>query len=329
MREPKPIPISRQRRDALPPVLRDTARAFDGFLAVECGLANSTRDAYEADLVAMLADAADQGIEAIAGLTPPFVTGHVRALSKSGLSPSTIARHLSTIRVFSRWLLATDRIEDDPSALLEPPARWRKLPGVVSPGQMLRLLEAPRPPAKAKPGSLPLWERDKAILELMYSSGLRASEVCTLAISEIVDTLRSIRVTGKGNKQRLVPLGVPAHDAIDAYAKGCRRRLVESNVERGDPKRDAGKLFLSRTGRPLDRVRIWQVVTTYAKKAGIGHVHPHQLRHSFATDLLAGGADLRVVQELLGHASITTTQIYTHVDRSQLKRVHAQFHPRG
>jgi len=310
------------RRAALPARLAELAEAFEGYLAVECGLSRATLEAYGRDAVELFEDAAASGVAEPEGLSAKGVTEHVRALSRRGLSSGTIARRLSTIRVLSRWLLATGRVEHDPAALIEAPARWRRLPGVLTPSSMRRLLEAPAPPEK--PGSGPaLWQRDKAILELLYASGLRASELCSLELAAMIDPLRALRITGKGGRQRLVPLGEPADRAITAYLNGCRRALVEANITRGEPGRDAGRVFLSKTGRPLDRVRI------YARSAGIGHVHPHQLRHSFATDLLAGGADLRAVQELLGHADITTTQIYTHVDRSTLKAMHAKLHPRG
>ena len=316
------------RRAALPPRLAETADAFEGYLTVECGLSRATIEAYGRDAVELLEDAAASDATEPSGLTPRVVTEHIRALSRRGLASGTIARRLSTIRVLSRWLLATARVEHDPAALIEAPARWRRLPGVLKPSEMRRLLEAPAPPDKPAPGPA-LWQRDKAILELLYASGLRASELCSLELNAMIEPLHALRITGKGGRQRLVPMGEPADRAITAYLKDCRAALVEANIARGTPARDAGRVFLSKTGKPLDRVRIWQMVSGYAHRSGIGHVHPHQLRHSFATDLLAGGADLRAVQELLGHADISTTQIYTHVDRSALKAMHAKLHPRG
>ena len=317
-----------RRRGELPAGLADAADAFEGYLAVECGLSRATLEAYGRDAIELFEDARAAGACDLGGLTATRGTEHIRALSRRGLAPGTIARRLSTIRVLSRWLLATGRVEHDPSALIEAPARWRRLPGVLTPSSMRRLLEAPGPPETPGPGP-ELWRRDRAILELLYASGLRASELCALELSSMIEPLRALRITGKGGRQRLVPLGEPAESALNVYLNGCRRTLVEANIARGEPGRDGGRVFLSKSGRPLDRVRVWQLVSGWARRAGIGHVHPHQLRHSFATDLLAGGADLRAVQELLGHADITTTQIYTHVDRTALKAMHARLHPRG
>jgi integrase/recombinase XerD len=206
---------------------------------------------------------------------------------------------------------------------------------VLSPVQVGKLLEAAneRTSERASEGkgkkrngeaerqSVPIWMRDRALLELLYASGLRASEVCSIGVNDVHVTLGVVRVTGKGNKQRLVPMGEPAKRAVAMYVERCRPLL-----DRLDGRSD-GALLLSSTGRPLERVRVWQLVQHYAKIAGL-KVYPHMLRHSFATHLLIGGADLRVVQEMLGHADIATTQIYTHVDRTRLKQVHKQFHPR-
>ncbi|MEL6328910.1 MAG: tyrosine recombinase [Planctomycetota bacterium] len=323
-RSPAPTP------DDLSEAFRRTHREFLGFIRVECGLGEATREAYGRDLRMLLADAQLAGASAPCELTPELVTDHVRALARErGLSPTTVARHLSTIRVFSRWLLGRRKIERDIAEFLEAPVRWRKLPGVLSPSQMKRLVESPQPPPHAKPGTVPLWERDRAMLELMYASGLRASEVCGLSVGSIDDELALLRVRGKGGKDRLVPMGAPARAELDQYLRGCRRILVEANVTRGDPTRDKGTVFLSRTGRPLDRVQLWRLISGYANAVGLGRVHPHMLRHSFATDLLSGGADLRVVQDLLGHADIATTQIYTHVSRDRLHDLHRRLHPRG
>jgi integrase/recombinase XerD len=202
----------------------------------------------------------------------------------------------------------------------------------MSARQVKQLLEAPlldanipgRPGSKKEPA--PLWMRDRALLELLYACGLRASEVADLSVGNTHETLGVVLVTGKGDKQRLVPIGRPAQSAVAAYLAGCRARLARPD------NRDKGRLLLSTSGRPLDRIAVWQIVKRNAAKAGLlgkGHrIHPHVLRHSFATHLLAGGADLRIVQELLGHADIATTQVYTHVDATRLKEVQRKFHPR-
>jgi integrase/recombinase XerD len=232
------------------------------------------------------------------------------------LEPVSIARHLATLRTFFRFLLANRVIEQDPTRLLETPTRWKRLPGVLSPRQMKSLLNAPDESGGR------LWLRDKALLELMYGAGLRASEVGALRVRDYTSELALLVVTGKGAKQRLTPIGKPAQHAADRYVNELRGELARF----GDG-RDRNRLLLSNTGRPLDRVAVWQIVRRNAVRAGVD-AHPHMLRHSFATHLLAGGADLRVVQELLGHSDIATTQIYTHVDRTRLRDVVRRHHPR-
>lgn len=283
----------------------------------------NTLDAYGRDVRELLGHIAEQGVEEAGSVTHRHLAAHIAHLSKRGLAASSVARHLATVKVLFRWLEAMGRIETNPADYLDQPTRWKKIPGVLSPRQVRSLLEAPKPDPAADPDAPAYWSRDRAMLELMYASGLRASEVGALGLNEIMETLGVVRVTGKGDKQRLVPMGKPARQTLAAYLEDCRPKLVRADG------RDRGRVFLSRTGRPLERVRVWQLVKKYAALAGLDGVHPHVLRHSFATHLLGGGADLRVVQELLGHADIATTQIYTHVDKDRLKSVHAKFHPRG
>jgi integrase/recombinase XerD len=303
-------------------------REFVGHLGIECGLAPASIEAYARDLRALLADLAEAGAGEPGEVTPRHLAGHVSALTRDrGLSGATVARHLATIRVFFRWLRARGRIDGDPTEILQTPTKWRKVPGVLSPGQMRRLVEAADAPPEPSTGP-PLWIRDRAMLELMYSSGLRASEVGAIALTDVLETLGALRVTGKSSKQRLVPMGEPAQEWLGRYLHECRPELARRGRDQGRML-DKGRVFLTKSGRPMERVRLWQIVRKYAARAGLADVHPHTLRHSFATHLLSGGADLRVVQELLGHADITTTQIYTHVDRSRLRTVHANFHPRA
>ncbi len=298
------------------------------FLRIECGLVPASIEAYMRDLESLMLWLQSHGIDDVIDTTPEALIGHVRAMSRDrGYASGTISRHLATIKIFYRWLLATGKIENNPADHLDQPTKWKKLPGVLTPGQMRRLLDAPCAPEKVVKGMPPLWMRDRAILELMYASGLRASEVGTIGQMDILEKLGVVRVLGKGNKQRLVPMGKPAQHALDVYMKECRPLLI--TAQRAGEKRDQGKLFLSRTGRPIERVRVWQIVKHWAKVAELGKAHPHMLRHSFATHLLMGGADLRIVQELLGHADITTTQIYTHVDPTKLHETVRNLHPRG
>ena len=291
---------------------------FLTWLRVEAGLAPATLEAYGRDLRDMVDDLREQGVPGVDATLPEHPADHLRRLHATRrLQASSIARHLATLRVFYRFLLANRLIGEDPTRLLESPTRWKRLPGVLSPGKMKTLLEATAPEHGR------LWLRDKAMLELMYAAGLRASEVAALHVREYNPTVLVLMVSGKGNKQRLVPVGRPAGQWTDRYLQETRPHLC-----RWEDGRDAERLLLSHTGRPLERVAVWQIVRRNAVLAGLGDIHPHQLRHSFATHLLAGGADLRVVQELLGHADIATTQIYTHVDRSQLKEVIRKYHPR-
>lgn len=298
---------------------------FQRYLRVEAGLSNATIEAYGRDLRDLFAWLTAKGLKGAAEVMPRHLSDHLAELkSARGMKASSITRHLATTRVFFRWLHARAEIKSNPTEYLDRPTRWKKLPGVLSPVQMKRLLGAPREPAPSekKPRTPGLHLRDLALLELMYASGLRASEAATAGVRDILEQARCLRVTGKGTKTRLVPVGAPAWEALRVYLGDCRRLLLKPDG------RDKGRIFLSASGRPLERVAIWKIVKKAAAAAGLHNVHPHTLRHSFATHLLSGGADLRIVQELLGHADISTTQIYTHVDRSALKAVHAKFHPR-
>lgn len=318
-------------RGAIAPDFIRLSTSFHGFLRVECGLSRNTLDAYGRDLRELLEDLTATGVSSPAEITPRALVQHVTDLRlRRNLSGTSVTRHLATIKVFCRWLHARGLVPKNPADALDRPMRWKKLPDVLSPRDVKKLLDAPKPPdgaALATPrgradAALHLHLRDRALLELVYASGLRASEVADLKLNDYQRTIGIVRVTGKGDKQRLVPVGDPARAAVESYLRDCRERLARPNSDRGH-------LLLSRTGKPLERVAVWQIVTRCAALAGLRNVHPHTLRHSFATHLLIGGADLRVVQELLGHADIATTQIYTHVDRSRLKSVHAKFHPRA
>lgn len=305
-----------------------TRRGFIIFLRIECGLMPASIEAYARDLESLMLFLQKRAINDITNATPEALIAHVRSMTADrGYSSSTISRHLATTKVFFRWLLATGKIENNPADHLDQPTKWKKLPGVLTPGQMRKLLVAPCPPEKPTKGMPPLWLRDRAILELMYASGLRASEVGQIGQIDILEKIGVVRVLGKGDKHRLVPMGKPAQRALGIYMSECRPMLI--TAETAGQRRDQGKLFLSRTGRPIERVRVWQIVKHWATQAGLPKTHPHMLRHSFATHLLMGGADLRIVQELLGHADITTTQIYTHVDPTKLQQTIKNLHPRG
>lgn len=293
-------------------------RDFLAFCRIECGLAPLTLEAYGRDLERLASYLDARGIADPAAASMRDLSLHIRWLSRDqGFDPASVTRHLATTRVFYRWLHATGAIPRDPARLLERPTKWKRLPGTMTPAQMKRLMEAPNPDH----GSL--WLRDRAMLELMYGGGLRASEVCSLKVNDFHEVIGVVSVTGKGGKQRVVPIGVPAIEWTKRYLKECRPALS------APPRNSDGfRLLLSFSGKPLDRIAVWQIVKKVAADAGLSDVHPHTLRHSFATHLVVGGADLRVVQEMLGHSSITTTQVYTHVSKAHLHEVLKSCHPR-
>lgn len=327
---PTPTPVAPAPPAQITAQFDRAARQFTAFCRIECGLAKNSIQAYDRDIRDLLTDFIAHGITDLAKVTGRDLALHLARLrTERHMESSSVVRHLATIRVFFRWMESTGVIHENPSSDLDRPTQWKKLPGVLSPRQMRLLVEAPRhvkPDAKSK--SPPLQLRDRAMLELMYACGLRASEVAGLRNKDFHPTLSVITVTGKGNKQRLVPVGGPARDAVREYLDRCRPRLVAGAGKAAKPDASEGRLLLSRSGKPLERVAVWQLVKKNARLAGIGNVHPHQLRHSFATHLLSGGADLRVVQELLGHADIATTQIYTHVDSTRFRDIQKKYHPR-
>lgn len=306
---------------------------FLSYLTVECGFRPNTVLAYTHDMEMLAADLDRRAIGTWNEVNGRTLAEHLASLhADRGMEPSSVARHLATLRVFFRFLHARSVIPEDPTLLLERPTRWKKLPDVLSPKQMRALVESPQPSTSAehedsRPRSLrppaELWMRDRAMLELMYACGLRASETADLLLTDWIPTVGVVRVRGKGDKERIVPVGEPAILATERYLEHCRPRLLRPG------NKDKGRMLLSVRGLPLERVAVWQLVRKHANAAGLKNVHPHMLRHSFATHLLMGGADLRVVQELLGHADIATTQIYTHVDGTRLRSVHKKFHPRG
>jgi integrase/recombinase XerD len=258
---------------------------------------------------------ATKGAAAPANASARILREYVYHLKDLGLSPSSIRRNVSAVRSYFRFMLGEGELVRDPSERLEAPKRWRTLPEVLTVEEAERLLVAP---------SLdePLAFRDRAMLELAYGAGLRVSEWITLSIKDVMMDDHLLRVFGKGSKERLVPIGRKAIAAVAIYVRELRPRL-----EKGQGK---GILFLNARGEPMSRMGAWKILRKYVDLAGITKpVSPHTLRHSFATHLLEGGADLRAVQEMLGHADISTTQIYTHVDREYLRSVHRQFHPRA
>lgn len=291
-------------------------------------MARATLEAYGRDLAGLLRQLTNLGVMEPRDVAERHLVEHFQGLhSGRGLSGASVTRHQASARVFFRWMRASGLIERDVSEILERPTRWKRLPDVLSPRQMKALVESPGPQESDPVDGPPLWLRDRAVLELMYASGLRASEVGSIGLSDYDPVAGSIRIRGKGSKERVVPVGRPAREWLSRYLKECRPLLeAPGGVPSVEHK---GRIFLTTRGVPLDRQGVWRLVKRWATMAGISGAHPHTLRHSFATHLLVGGADLRVVQDLLGHADIGTTQIYTHVDSARLRSVHRGFHPRA
>ncbi len=288
---------------------------FHDFLAVEKGASERTDEAYLRDLARFATFARLKGADSPTNVGSKTLREYVYHLKDLGLAPASIRRNVSAVRSYFRFMLDEGHVVRDPSERLETPRRWRTLPEVLTVQEVERLINAP---------SLdePLAFRDRAMLELAYGAGLRVSEWISIGVRDVLMEERLVRVFGKGGKERVVPIGRSAIGAVAIYTRELRPR-----IERGKGK---GILFLNSRGEPLSRMGAWKILRKYVEQAGITkRVSPHTLRHSFATHLLEGGADLRAVQEMLGHADISTTQIYTHVDREYLRSVHRQFHPRS
>lgn len=289
-------------------------RDFLDYLRGECHLAANTIAAYGRDMQRFVGWL---GNKRLSSLTITDLSDYVGMLSSEGLAPASTARNIVAVRTFFKFLQLEGIVRDNPAELLATQKMWQRIPGVLSTRQVDAFLSAPRKTDR-------FWQRDVAILEVLYATGCRASEVCSIRVRDLSLDQRHLRCEGKGGKQRMVPIGTRAIAAIERYSADLRGKLAAKSPHPPE------QLFLSRSGRPMDRIQLWRLVKLYASRAGIdSNISPHSLRHSFATHLLAGGADLRLVQEMLGHASIQTTQIYTHVEHSRLKKVHQQYHPRA
>jgi integrase/recombinase XerD len=287
---------------------------FANYLRTECHLAANTVEAYRRDLARFFQWLGSRRMQS---LSVSELAGYPAWLTEQSLAPKSVTRHVASLKVFFKYLQLEGAITDNQADLLGTQKLWQKVPQVLSIAQVEQLLTAPRPADG-------WWLRDRAILELLYATGCRVSELAGLKLRDLHLTERYCICHGKGDKQRVVPLGRRAIAAVERYLKDERPKLAA----RRSPANEA--VILSPRGMPLRRERIWELIKRYAVRAGIPHdISPHSMRHSFATHVLAGGADLRQVQEMLGHASIATTQIYTHVDHTRLKKVHQQFHPRG
>jgi integrase/recombinase XerD len=298
----------------LAPEARAHLAGFLDYLQVECGLAVNTRRAYKRDLTRFLG----YFTEPLEQLSARRVEGFMRYCKDDGLAVSSSARALAAVRTFCKYLVIQGVLKLDIAAGLEAPKKWNRLPTILDPQGINELLAAPQ----EETDQFAL--RDRAILTLLYATGMRAAEIIGLKICDVNLNLGVVRVLGKGNKERIIPAADKALGFVTSYIETTRNDQARGESKPTDP------VFLSQTGRQLAREDIFRTVRKYVRRVGLrGNVSPHTLRHCFATQLLSRGADLRSVQEMLGHADIATTQIYTHVDSSRLKSLHKKFHPRG
>jgi integrase/recombinase XerD len=285
------------------------------YLTVEKGASRNTIDGYGRDLGRYAGFVCEGGTREIDGIGTGELISFLASLQREGLAANSVNRALAAIRGFYKYLLREKRVDHTPVAHIELARVWMRLPDVLSREEMELLLSQP---GAATPAEC----RDSAMLELVYATGIRVSELIGLTVNSINWQVGYLVAMGKGEKERIVPVGRTAYDRVKRYLEGARPLLIKGG--------ESNYLFLNRSGKGLTRQGFWKIVKKYAAKAGLSkRVHPHTFRHSFASHLLEGGADLRSVQIMLGHADISTTQIYTHVTRERLKEIHRRFHPRG
>ena len=297
------------------PSIDEYADRYFNYLTVEKGLSEKTISAYSADLIGYIRFLQENGSRRVSENDAAVILKYLIDMRKSGLGPRSRARHLISIRGFYKFLVQEHILKTDPARLVDLPKSGLKLPDILSVDEVQRLIEAPD---TRKPNGA----RDAAMLEILYASGLRISELVHLKLQDVNLEAGYVRVFGKGSKERIVPIGRPAQEKIENYLAAARTQMLKNTASHF--------LFVARAGRPITRQGFWKLLKQYAQKVGIKKtVTPHMLRHSFATHLLEGGADLRAVQMMLGHMDISTTQIYTHVARDHLKKAHRKYHPRG
>jgi len=306
---------SRDNRDTSMRAIETLVDAYLNYILIEKGLAARTIAAYARDLQRFLTFLARRGITAPARIERAVILQYLIALRKDRLSARSRARHLVSLRGFFKFLVHEKHLDHNPAQLVELPKSGLKLPEVLSEAEVEALINAPATTSA-------VGMRDTAMLELIYAAGLRVSELINLKILNVNLEAGFVRVLGKGAKERVVPIGSAARDGIAAYIDVARPRLLKTQV--------SPYLFVARAGKPMSRQGFWKLIKRYGLRAGITKkISPHMLRHSFASHLLEGGADLRAVQVMLGHVDIATTQIYTHVAQKHLKHLHAKYHPRG
>ncbi|MBL7114496.1 MAG: site-specific tyrosine recombinase XerD [Kiritimatiellae bacterium] len=288
---------------------------FLDYLSLERGLSDNTRTAYGTDLTSFFDYLGTRGIDRVSDVSRSVVLGYLMHERDRGISVNSVSRRLVAIKMFLRYLEQEGLVQSNVAEVMDSPKLWQTLPQVLSPGEVERMLALPDEGNRCG-------ERDRAILEMFYATGLRVSELASLRLEDVHFDSGYIRCTGKGNKTRVVPFGDRARRALEAYLKHSRQKFLNEQSDR--------TLFLTIRGTGFSRKGLWKMIKGYAEKAVPNKVvSPHTLRHSFASHLLANGAPLRVIQEMLGHADIATTQVYTHVDQGRLRSVHSQFHPRA
>ena len=300
--------------------MKRTIEKYLNYLNLEKGLSLNTIESYKMDLKKYCEFCEANKILNPKEITPKFVSNYIQTLRKNGLAPRSISRHISSIKNFHSFIIEIGGANTNPFDVVEPPKLAKKLPDILTLFEVNKILKSITPKLNSK-NKIHL--RNKAIIETLYATGIRISELLNLSQKDIYFEEELIRVFGKGSKERIVPIGKPALESIKIYQNEIRNELAKS-------KKSNDILFLNSRGKILSRMGAWKIISTYVRKAGIQkHIHPHTFRHTCATHLLEGGADLRSVQEMLGHEKISTTEIYTHIDRSMLKVEHQKYHPRG
>jgi len=294
--------------------MKNLIEQFIYFMEVERGVSDNTIQSYRRDIV-KFSKYLDRIKKEVSSVKRDTIVDYLMFLKDQGLSPSSIARNLAALKTFWKFLVSERFVRGNAAAIVETPKTWKTIPEVLNAAEVEKLLDTP--PDRGWMGI-----RDRAILELMYATGLRVSEVTNLKMSDINDVAGFVKCYGKGGKERIVPYGSAAKRSMSRYMERSRKKLVKKTPD--------DHLFLSRLGKKISRQSLWKIIKKYASLAGIKkHITPHMLRHSFATHLLEGGAELRGVQEMLGHSDISTTQIYTHINKERLRKVHEKFHPRA
>jgi len=294
--------------------MRELIETFLNYLSVERGLAANTLSAYRQDLEIFMDFLSDKKINALSGISKNDIIDFMFTQKDKGISANSISRRLTALRMFYRFLIRERILTNDPTNLIDSPKLWKRVPDTLSLNEVESLLN--QPSLKNMQGI-----RDKAIFEVLYATGMRVSESVNLKVTSVNFDIGFLRCIGKGNKERIVPVGRKALDCLRKYMETSRLKLLN--------KKESEFLFLNRFGKRISRQSLWKLINKYAALAGIKkNIKPHTLRHSFATHLLERGADLRAVQEMLGHSNISTTQVYTHINKDRLKSIHKNFHPR-